>query len=453
MLKLSKESLISVGAAAIYPYSDGVASTLSFLSTYGDQVQMWRRVGNSLYVPRGVAPMAGLTKDRDHRVEGQLLVPIKPALGPRDDDQSRVLEASYKLLNAGIDHVVQAPTGWGKTWLGISLGMLVNRPTLILVTKEDLVHSWRKTILNPPDAQEEPGMGLPPSCIGHAQGDVLNYQGKRFVIGMIHSLSKLNKYPPEFWNYFGLGLFDEVHRLGADTFQEVCYLLPAKLRLGLSATPDRKDGKDRVIQSHIGPTLVKGTKIPMKAKVLVKETGWFIPEGVPYGPGQMGVVTNIMARNVARNKLIVEFVLDAFKADRTTVVMSDLVDGHLKPLFQLLCDAGIGGEHIGFYIGQATADKHKAKLSLDEAAKKRVVLATYGMTKEGTDKPWWDTLVLATPKGDAEQAIGRVTRYKKDKKQPVILDLLDSSKLHRNFYLKRLELYYRLGADIVRMDG
>lgn len=451
MLKLANDQLLSLGAAAIYPYTDGRASALSFMTKYGDQVQMWRRVGNSMYVPRGLVNLQGLDPQKDYRVEGQSLELIKPALGPRDDDQAMVLGSCLKYLNEGIDHVAQAPTGWGKTWLGISLGLLINKPTLIVVTKQDLVDSWRKTITNSPTAEKEPGMGLPASVIGHAQADTLSYVGKRFVIAMIHSLVRVHKYPPEFWNYFGLGIFDEVHRLGADTFQEVCYLLPAKARLGLSATPDRSDGKDRLIHSHIGPVLVKGTKIPMKAKVLVKETNWFIPDGVPYGPGNMAIVTGIMAANRQRNGLIIEFVKEALQVGRRVVVMSDLVDKHLRPLFQQLCDAGVGGENIGMYIGQNTQDRQKAKKALEHAKTKPVVLATYAMCKEGTDVPEWDTLVLGTPKGDVEQAIGRVTRSMKGKKTPVILDLLDSSKIFQNFYLKRLALYYRLGATVVRM--
>lgn len=338
------------------------------------------------------------------------------------------------------------------TFLGVSLALLLNVPTLIVVTKEDLVHAWRKMLLNPPDAPSEPGMGLSPAEIGHVQADKCDWQGKRIVIGMIHSLVIDGKYPPEFWSYFGFGIFDEVHRLGADTFQEVCYKLHAFSRLGLSATPERKDRKDRVFQAHIGPVLVKGTKVPMKPKILVKQTGWRIPDGMKYSPQRMAPVQGLIGRNTMRNALIVEFVLQSFNAGRITVVMSTLVDGHLHYLFKALTAAGITGDKIGFYIGQNTSDKQLAKINLDAAKAKPVVLATFGMTKEGTDVPEWDTLVLAMPTGDVQQAIGRVMRFKKDKKQPVVLDLVDGSRIFQNYYLGRLKQYYSVGADVVQMQ-
>jgi superfamily II DNA or RNA helicase len=446
-----KATPISVGATAVYPYSDGLAASLAFMSRYGDPVQMWRRKGDSIHVPRALADLSGLPAENDHRTHGQELTYIEPALKARNADQQQVLDNSLGYLKAGIDHIVEAPTGFGKTFIGVSLGLKINRPTLIVVTKEDLVHAWRKTLLNPPNAPKEPGMGLSVTEIGHLQAGVENWKGKRFVIGMIHSLIRLDKYPSEMWQYFGLGIFDEVHRLGADTFQEVCHLLPARLRLGLSATPDRKDGKDRVFHSHIGPVLVKGTTIPMKPRVLLKQTNWRIPDGVKYTPGQMGLVLSIMAKSTTRNKLIVEFAVQAYNKNRTVVIMSDLVENHLKPLFHMLCEAGVSGADIGFYIGQNTADKHKAKLALDQAKSKRVILATYGMTKEGTDVPEWDTLVLATPKADVKQAIGRVMRSMDGKAEPVILDLVDGSKIFQGYALDRMKQYFSVGGTVVRL--
>jgi hypothetical protein len=51
-----------------------------------------------------------------------------------------------------------------------------------------------------------------------------------------------------------------------------------------------------------------------------------------------------------------------------------------------------------------------------------------------------------------QQAIGRVMRFKKDKKQPVVLDLVDGSRIFQNYYLGRLKQYYSVGADVVQMQ-
>src|SRR5450759_1758663 len=130
------------------------------------------------------------------------------------------------------------------------------------------------------------------------------------------------------YRYFGLLILDEVDTMAADCFVNVCWKFPAYHRLGFTATPERSDGKWRLIEAHVGPVMCKGTLVPMKAKVLVKKTGWKIPEHkvfvdnhfefkkIKYAPGRMMPVVIAMAASIERNMLIVEFVLAAYKQGR-----------------------------------------------------------------------------------------------------------------------------------------
>jgi superfamily II DNA or RNA helicase len=67
------------------------------------------------------------------------------------------------------------------------------------------------------------------------------------------------------------------HRVAADQFSSVCFNVPAKLRLGLSATPERQDGKEFVLHAHIGPIRVKTKVLAMLPKVLVYTPDWECP--------------------------------------------------------------------------------------------------------------------------------------------------------------------------------
>lgn len=449
-LKLTTAPL-HYGAAAVYPKTPGMEAMLTFTNRFGEQVKMYKDLGNTIAVPRGLVARNAVSASIDHRSWGPKMEPVVPALKARNADQQQALDSIVALLKAQVDHLVEAPTGFGKTFLGVATALLVNLPTLIVVTKEDLIKSWRAMLHNSPDHPSEPGMGLPYDCAGHLQGAICNWQGKRFVIGMVHSLAKDGKYDSEVFRHFGLVIFDECHRLGADSFQELCYKVPGALRLGLSATPDRSDGKERVFQAHIGPVMVRGETVPMKPRILRKNTGWSIPEGLPYGPGKMMLVNKQLGKSPTRNKIIVDFTLQALAAGRTVVIMSDLIDGHLKILFHALCSAGVSGEDIGYYISQKTNDKAKAAAALDWAKTRKVVLATFAMTKEGTNVPHWDTLVLASPRADVKQAIGRVMRMMKDKKTPVVLDLIDHNSIFKTYGMSRLKQYYSVGAEIVEM--
>jgi superfamily II DNA or RNA helicase len=316
---------------------------------------------------------------------------------------------------------------------------------LIVVTKEDLMYQWRDSLVNV--------LGIPPGKIGYLQAEQVDWQGKQFVLGMVQSLIIGGKYPPEMYKAFGLMVLDECHHMAADCFVRVCQSFPAKLRLGFSATPTRRDGKTKLLHWHVGPVMVRGTVLEAKAKVLVRQTGWCIPtysndgesETIPYKPGRMTLVNKAIAASEGRNLEIVNFVVQAYHSGRITLVMSDLRERHLDRLFQMLTNAGIPGEDIGYYVGGMS------KIALGHTKQRKVVLGTYAMCATGTDVPAWDTLVMATPRSNVKQAIGRILRAVSGKKQPVIFDLVDKNSIFQGFHRARLKTYYSVGAQVVHV--
>ncbi len=439
---------IRTGAVSVYPYSPEREKLFMIDPKYADEMCMAKRVGNTLEVPRLLCPVA-FDDQRKYNNIGAIDCQ-KP---PRDDEQAACIAKSIYYLQEGVNHVMEAPTGWGKTYGGAAVAAALGQTTLIIVTKEDLIKSWRDTLINL--------VGVPATDIGHIQADKCIWKGKRFVIAMVHSLVIEDKYDPDMFTYFGCVLFDEVHRMAADTFSIAAGLFPAYYRLGLSATPTRKDGKDPVIQAHIGLTLVRGKNVPMKPKIIVKKTGWTCPKthhvvnkggqwqkvyAVPQmHPGRLMPIYKLMAADLGRNKVIIEFIIAAYKSGRQIVLMADLKDDHLVPMFHMLAKAGIPGEDMGYYISGLKNGQ------LEANAKKRVVLATYKMCGEGTNYPNWDTLVMLTPHSDVKQFIGRVMRFVADKKTPVVFDAVDGDSLFANFFLAREKQYYQVGAEIVRM--
>lgn len=419
-----------------YPYSEGLESLYTFQSTYDETVCGAVRQGNTLLVPRESVPYA--LPEADFRAYATP-DPVPVSFSPRNDEQKKLAEKSLALLQSGQSHIFEAPTGWGKTVVGGVIAAGFGQPTLIVVIKEDLMHQWRDSLTQV--------LGISPDRIGQIQQDVCDWQGKRFVLGMVQSLIIENKYPSAMYRYFGLQILDEVHQMAAECFVRSCQLFSAKYRLGFSATPTRKDGKTKLLHWHIGATLVRGTLLEAKAKVLVRQTGWRIPthRHIPYAPGRMTLVTKAMAASDGRNMEIVNCVLQSYKSGRVTLIMSELREDHLHRLFQMLTNEGIPGQDIGYYVGGMS------KTELSHTKQRRVVLGTYKMCSTGTDVPKWDTLVMATPRADVKQAIGRVLRSVEGKKQPIIFDLVDYNAIFQGFHLSRLKQYYSVGADVVRV--
>lgn len=162
-------------------------------------------------------------------------------------------------------------------------------------------------------------------------------------------------------------------------------------------------------------------------------------------PGRLGAVIKAMASDVGRNTEIAAMAVQTYEAGRNLLILSDLIDDHLAVLFHYLTKAGVPGEQIGWYTGRQKAHE------LQQAKARKVVLATYAMTSEGTDVPHWDTLIMATPKANVKQAVGRVLRFVDGKMTPVVFDLVDGHKMFENFYFSRLKQYYSLKAEVIEV--
>jgi len=105
---------------------------------------------------------------------------------------------------------------------------------------------------------------------------------------------------------------------------------------------------------------------------------------------------------------------------------------------------------MGFYIG---ANTKAEKLAREKEKEKPIVLTTYTMTAEGTDVPRWDTCILAMPRSNVEQPVGRIRREHPEKAHPVVMDIQDhDSPVFSAYANRRMEWYRKIGAEIKVMN-
>lgn len=433
---------IATAGAAIYEYSDDLMEQGARLTRFKEPYHLFRAVGKGdaarILVPRNMAPVPGL----DRRVDGKD-VPFKNLFTPRDSEQGRLVKESSSLLLSGKSHVLQSPTGSGKTFMASAVIAKVGKKTLVIVTKEDIVKQWIDAF--------ESVLGLSKDDIGLIQGDICRVD-KPIVIAMVQSMSKEDRYPAHIFMDFGLVVWDEVHRIGADSFSQSACRVPAKLRLGVSATPERSDGKTEVIEAHIGKVLVSSDDMPMGFKVIKIRSPWVCPRvrkrmpsgdydyvQLPHSGGKCGHVINMIVRHFERNRLIVNFIEQAYKAKRKILVQSDTKE-HLEILFSM---CSIPQPDMGYYIGGLSEDIR------DLVKKKAVIFSTYAMTKEATNIPELDTLVMGTPKADVVQIVGRILRVCEGKKEPLVLDVVDdTSTVFQGYANKRFAWYKSKKAPV-----
>ena len=94
---------------------------------------------------------------------------------------------------------------------------------------------------------------------------------------------------------------------------------------------------------------------------------------------------------------------------------------------------------IGYYVGGMKPDE------LRESQEKDILLATFSMAAEGMDIPKLDTVILASPKSDVEQSVGRVFRKKACDREfhPLIIDLQDNFSMFQKQCDKRIKFYHK----------
>jgi superfamily II DNA or RNA helicase len=326
--------------------------------------------------------------------------------------------------------IISVGCGRGKTVMALKITELLGVKTLILVHKEFLMNQWIERIRE----------YLPAARIGTIQGKVLDIQRKDIVLAMIQSLSDPRKdrdYPIDIFQGFGLVIADECHHLAARQFCRSLAKYPVKYTLGLSATPNRADNLQRVFKYYLGEIVYKDAEIIKTAEDMALDhipdstveiyiyrhnDPAYCKEEVNY-KGKPNVV--IMKSNIAecerRTRFLLAFLPRLISEGRNVLLLSCRRE-HIFQMEKWINEMGIVGCNVGLYLGGMKQE------DLDISATRRVVIATYNMAEEAFDCKALNTLIYATPHNNIEQAVGRVLREEKRKRQvvPLIIDLQDT---------------------------
>lgn len=306
------------------------------------------------------------------------------------------------------------------TILAVELARRLGRATIVVVHKEFFLEQWAARIRDV----------LPDARIGVVRQDTCDYRDKDFVIAMIQSLAKdvqTQRYPRALYEAFGTAVYDEVHHTGADAWSAVAHRFTAAYRIGLSATPKRADRAEAVFFHHLGPILhtMQAQSMPFGVRLLQSDSeltgirrGDYRVSAVRMNSAQ---VISQLGEDAARTRHIAEDIAIAVRKGRKVMVVSHRLE-HLRALrADLRKILGVAPPPfpvaIAPYTGQwFTGEEGEAKRTvtraeLREAERANVLLCTIQLVSEGLDVSALDVIVLATPLGDAEQAIGRVRRW------------------------------------------
>ena len=339
-------------------------------------------------------------------------------------EQQKVADTSIVHLKKHGGGILQLRCGFGKTIIALHLFVRLKVKVLVIVNKEFLLNQWKERIQQ----------FIPDARIGTLQAKMIDVDNRDIVIGMLQSVSD-GKYPQETYETFGLCCFDECHHLGAKVFSRALDITRTRYMLGLTATPDRKDRLRKVFDWQLGDVICKvEAKVTQHVYVNVQtfddpnirknEYGkiTFQHEGrtVLYEekPTLRMKVLSFLIQSTERMDALMFTVLQYAQDTKRRILILSERRKHLEDM-----GTYIGNHNVeyGFYWGGVK------QAQLDQAAQKQVVLGTYHMASEGMDIPWLNTVVLASPKSDVKQSVGRILRKTDHEVVPTIIDFVDAS--------------------------
>lgn len=326
--------------------------------------------------------------------------------------QHTAVQKTMEQLQTSGGALLSLPTGYGKTSCALYIACQLKVKTLIIVHKSVLMDQWIERIKQ----------FIPEASIGVIKQNKVDVHGKDIVIGMLQSIS-LKEYNLEQY-HFGFVIIDETHHICSKLFSQSMFRICPHYILGLSATPQRKDGLTKVLYwflNDISYYIERSSSTNCSVEI----------HKFPFETEEVNLtrIVTELTLHEERNEYIISKV-KAFQSEhRNILVLSDRRN-HCELLQKEIPQSGL-------YLG----GMKKADLDYNEKHC-QVLLATYSLAAEGLDIPRLDTLVLATPKGDVVQACGRILRETPGKQNdPYILDIADDLPVLQKMFQKRKRFY------------
>jgi superfamily II DNA or RNA helicase len=150
--------------------------------------------------------------------------------------------------------IIVLPTGAGKTHIALKAISHLRLSSLIVVPTIDLLDQWYRAVIKE--------LGATPGRIGGGYDEIHGIT----VTTYDSAYSKID----ELGNKFLFLIFDEVHHLPSEGYMEIAQLSPAPYRMGLTATPEREDGRHTFLFDLVGPVIYRISPETLAGKYLAE---------------------------------------------------------------------------------------------------------------------------------------------------------------------------------------
>lgn len=427
-------------------------------SVYGvpAKLKTWRRDDDGTFtLPRG-----GMHKVRELLAQHGVPYAVKDARheGLPVSERSRLVYRGHELRiyqREMVDHalereqcIVRGGTGCGKTTVAFALAAGIGLNTLVVLPTARLFEQWSQ--------RADFELGLAGDALGIIQGPKRRL--RTLTIAMMKTLS--NRIDDEIKGFFGAVMIDEVQTAPAEQAYRVIDQMPARYRIGVSASERRRDRKE--VLSY---DLFSSVAYEAKREMLIEEghvldvavcivptkfsADWY---GVQNDEVNWNRLLDEMTVDEQRNKQIVDLALGEIGAGEKVVVLTHRRE-HARAIEKEFVMRGIPS---GLLLGEENAgdaeEFERTKLGIQQDRIK-VGIGTYGSFGYGIDLPAASVGIAATPVSANEQNFGqvrgRLCRTMAGKKGARIYVMMDT----RIYGAKHVKNLCAWNKDVTILDG
>ncbi len=411
---------------------------------------VYRENSNKIYIPRFFGIERYGLPNKSEITQGDNISLEFPK--PLRDYQEKIIDVYMKHINnpicigseqKGNGGILEVPCGRGKTVMALKIISNLKKKTLIIVHKEFLMNQWIERI----------DEFLPGAKIGKIQGPIFDVEGKDIVIGMLQTLYD-RALPEKAFDSFGLTIIDEVHRIGSEQFSKTLLRVLSPNMLGISATVDRKDKLTCVLYMFIGPKIYTEARkdedpVCVRSIEYISSDSQFNETEYDFkGQAKYSTMISKLCEFGPRSDFIVKVLKDLINESRENEENAQImVLAHNRSLLKYFYEAinHHGFSSVGYYVGGMKQS------DLQETEGKQIVLATYAMAAEALDIKSLSILVMATPKTDITQSVGRILRVRHD--NPIVVDIVDHHDIFQNQWKQRKTFYRKCNYRILSIDS
>jgi len=300
--------------------------------------------------------------------------------------------------------IIKSPPRSGKTVIACYLICKSKKKTIVLAHDRTLLDQFYGTFMEHTNLEFLRKINKTKNIVGitNCRKDLEEYDVCLTTYqSFIRDLGK--EYVQELKNTFGFVVCDEVHLSAADCYRKVVDTLNAKYRLGLTATPKRKDNLECITYDILGNVTAVGKSDEMHCNVIFHSTGYKVK---PFR--QWNSLVKQLSKSVRRNNIICNIAEKDVNSGRYVLIVTMRIE-HIDTLAKNLSDRGL---RVLKYDGRIP--KGKRKKVLDEAREGQydVVVAMRKMIKLGVDCSRWDTYNYIMPLAFEENYYQEMSRIR-----------------------------------------